>query len=308
MGLFGIPTVGKNALGETVTGITTPNQLITANDANRIGKSNPPVWSNVRVNSLTKVNGEVVGFGSGINQSGISEKLIWKNDSNGWVIGHGFPEVNFSSITPITYINSNYYIATGGNVSLVSMNKIRPLPAGGFSTQVEDRTDIVSDDFPDNADSFSSTTSDVVAYTREVVGTRNYPDWSRQTGEVELIPTTQLSTSYTFPGYSGTNSTIQRVVATPVKNGTPINWTFEPVDGTLNSYPDTIPVSSIIVGGYYRINDLGDTDWTIVGATSTVGAKFIATAIGTGTGTVDPLFTGFYGLNHPSLSVKWTLS
>lgn len=59
-------------------------------------------------------------------------------------------------------------------------------------------------------------------------------------------------------------------------------------------------VTAIAVGSKYTIASIGDTDFTLVGATAnTVGLAFTATAVGTGTGTVYPatdavMDTAFY--------------
>lgn len=45
-------------------------------------------------------------------------------------------------------------------------------------------------------------------------------------------------------------------------------------------------VTKIIPGRYYKVKSLGNTTWSSVGATTTIGSDFRATAIGTGTGTV----------------------
>ena len=47
-----------------------------------------------------------------------------------------------------------------------------------------------------------------------------------------------------------------------------------------------IPVSEIIPGRGYIISKLGDTNWNSIGATSSVGAEFTASSVGSGTGTV----------------------
>jgi hypothetical protein len=45
-------------------------------------------------------------------------------------------------------------------------------------------------------------------------------------------------------------------------------------------------VTKIIPGRYYKVKSLGNTTWASVGASTTVGSDFRATAVGTGTGTV----------------------
>jgi len=50
---------------------------------------------------------------------------------------------------------------------------------------------------------------------------------------------------------------------------------------------DTLPVTAITVGSTYKIATVGDTDFTLIGASdNTVGVIFTATGVGTGTGTV----------------------
>lgn len=57
----------------------------------------------------------------------------------------------------------------------------------------------------------------------------------------------------------------------------------------------TITAGSFVPGNGYTIKTAGTTDWTAVGASSAVvGTSFIATAVGTGTGTADESPFGSY--------------
>src|SRR5690606_2107902 len=48
-----------------------------------------------------------------------------------------------------------------------------------------------------------------------------------------------------------------------------------------------IPVTDITIGKVYRIVEVGDTDYTLIGAANNnVGTKFTATGVGSGTGIV----------------------
>jgi hypothetical protein len=53
--------------------------------------------------------------------------------------------------------------------------------------------------------------------------------------------------------------------------------------------PLTLIAGSFVIGTSYRIQTLGTTDFTLVGASSnTVGIDFTATGVGAGSGTVRP--------------------
>lgn len=56
---------------------------------------------------------------------------------------------------------------------------------------------------------------------------------------------------------------------------------------------DPVPVDSLVPGQLYCITEVGDTDWTLVGAVPNCpyieGTKFTATSVGTGTGTATPI-------------------
>ena len=53
----------------------------------------------------------------------------------------------------------------------------------------------------------------------------------------------------------------------------------------------TITAGDFVVGNSYQIVSIGTTDFTTVGANSnTVGDSFVATGVGSGTGTVHPVF------------------
>ncbi len=55
---------------------------------------------------------------------------------------------------------------------------------------------------------------------------------------------------------------------------------------------DSTTAGSFIVGNYYKITSIGTTDFTLIGAaTNTVGLTFIATGVGSGTGTASNLDT-----------------
>ncbi len=55
----------------------------------------------------------------------------------------------------------------------------------------------------------------------------------------------------------------------------------------------TIAVTALQLGDEYQITSVGDTDFTLIGAASnTAGEVFYATDLGTGTGTVSPIYTG----------------
>jgi len=60
----------------------------------------------------------------------------------------------------------------------------------------------------------------------------------------------------------------------------------KPVTDTISSVSATASAGALITGTYYQILTLGDTDFTLIGASSnTVGTEFVATGSGTGTGT-----------------------
>lgn len=54
---------------------------------------------------------------------------------------------------------------------------------------------------------------------------------------------------------------------------------------------ETITAGDFVVGNSYQILTVGTTDFTTIGAdTNTVGDAFVATGVGSGTGTVNPIF------------------
>jgi hypothetical protein len=64
-------------------------------------------------------------------------------------------------------------------------------------------------------------------------------------------------------------------------------WPRWLVVGELRNYQSTtVNATALVVGYTYTILTVGTTNWTLVGATTnTVGVQFVATAVGTGTGT-----------------------
>jgi hypothetical protein len=136
--------------------------------------------------------------------------------------------------------------------------------------------------------------------TRDILGVSNN---GAETGVVEFtVPYKNAQDQYNFPG----NNRVDVVTTLPYDsvNGVLVSELTNGIDGitsldglTLMFYNNgnisVIEAGDFVVGNTYKINTLGTTDFTLIGATTnTVGESFIATGIGTGTGTAIGL-TGY---------------
>lgn len=120
------------------------------------------------------------------------------------------------------------------------------------------------------------------------------------------------ATSETDLAISGTASGLIGVVT--------VGNSFNSVDIAFDTafFNKIISVSSLIVGKPYKIVDVGDTDFTLIGATSnTVGEIFVAESISFGTGTVAEVLTtgnkytltpaAKISVHHAAPLEKWSL-
>lgn len=104
------------------------------------------------------------------------------------------------------------------------------------------------------------------------------------------VATTNFVTSgiATAIGLLGTMST-QNANAVAVTGGTISDVTVS----SSSIYGDVITAGSFVVGNVYTILDLGTTSFTAIGASAnTVGITFVATGVGSGTGTAYNYFVG----------------
>ena len=128
--------------------------------------------------------------------------------------------------------------------------------------------------------------------TREVLGVDNN---GAEVGVVTFtVPFKNAQDEYNFPG----NNRVDVVSTLPFNdvNGVLVSSLTNGIDGitsleglTVMFYntgsSSIIEAGSFVVGNTYKIDTIGTTDFTLIGATSnTVGDSFIATGVGTGTG------------------------
>ena len=136
--------------------------------------------------------------------------------------------------------------------------------------------------------------------TRDVLGVDNN---GTEVGIVTFtVPFKNAQDEYNFPGNNRVD--VVSTLAFDDVNGVLVSSLTNGIDGitsleglTLMFYntgsPSVIEAGSFIVGNTYKINTIGTTDFTLIGATSnTVGVSFIATGIGTGNGSANSL-TGY---------------
>jgi len=136
--------------------------------------------------------------------------------------------------------------------------------------------------------------------TRDILGVSNN---GAETGVVEFtVPYKNAQDQYNFPG----NNRVDLVTTLPYDsvNGVLVSELTNGIDGitslnglTLMFYNNgnisVIEAGDFVIGNTYKINTIGTTDFTLIGATTnTVGESFIATGVGTGTGTAIGL-TGY---------------
>jgi len=136
--------------------------------------------------------------------------------------------------------------------------------------------------------------------TRDILGVSNN---GAEVGVVEFtVPYKNAQDQYNFPG----NNRVDVVTTLPYDsvNGVLVSELTNGIDGitsleglTLMFYNNgnisIIESGDFIIGNTYKINTLGTTNFTLIGATTnTVGESFIATGVGTGNGTAIAL-TGY---------------
>ncbi|MEM5947081.1 Ig-like domain-containing protein [Spirochaetia bacterium 38H-sp] len=93
--------------------------------------------------------------------------------------------------------------------------------------------------------------------------------------------TSLYTTNYDTSNFKARNNRLQFNVATSGGNGTKY-YGIRYITGQTTG----VAATTLVQGNVYTIETLGDTDWTLVGASSnTVGVTFVATGAGTGTGT-----------------------
>ena len=136
--------------------------------------------------------------------------------------------------------------------------------------------------------------------TRDILGVSNN---GAEIGVVEFtVPYKNAQDQYNFPG----NNRVDLVTTLPYDsvNGVLVSELTNGIDGitslnglTLMFYNNgnisIIDAGDFVIGNTYKIDTIGTTDFTLIGATTnTVGESFIATGVGTGTGTAIGL-TGY---------------
>jgi hypothetical protein len=175
------------------------------------------------------------------------------------------------SVTSVTYSsNNNTAFPLGG----------APIPSIGFPGQV---ATVIGTGFKTNAKAIVGNVECATTYISATQLTFIPP--GNTVGAYDLVilnpaviigPTTIPATSIVSPGAIRYVQILLPFAPQPDPRSA-TNWYKELTE---------MSVTKIIPGRYYRVKSLGNTNWASVGAPTTIGADFRATAVGTGTGTV----------------------
>lgn len=212
MTMISLPTYGLDANGDPMTLYVDENQqTIASNNSQSMGTRNT-AWQITQVQSIKKAtNNDIVGIGYGVNQSGTSINLVWKFTNGQWIIGDAQFVGNWAvRESGLTHNGTKYALATGEGIFTSNFNYTAPSPSGGLSTTPQNYGQII---YP--VDSLDSNGSTIVGTSMSVTGTwtgnnvSGSDGWTHNVGEVVPLKTGHLKTSYTFPGYAGSNAQTQ---------------------------------------------------------------------------------------------------
>lgn len=203
MAYFGAPVMGLDGSGNDIMILLGPDNLIEAS-GNSSSFNQPADWQSVSVDALFTSALGTIGFGSGVTATGTTTPLMWSLKSGSWTIGSATNLANIRNVGAVDF-NSAWYVTNGTSVQTTDA-VFATSPAGGLAS--DPATSVVKSA---NIDQLSKNSATVVGASQSYIGTWTSSDsWATQhVGPATLVPTGHLDTTYTFPGYSGSNAQVQ---------------------------------------------------------------------------------------------------
>lgn len=239
-----VPVMGMGAGGQPVSLLATSDGSTVASPNSSLPFAKVPT-SKAAVYTVTSApNGDVLALGSFTSAGGDITPTSWVKKNGTWSIGSSKVDSPVRE-QAITY-DGDWKIATGTNIAASDYSFKKSTPAGGFSSGsvVENTTPGIP------VDAVNKGSAGVVATSINRTGT-----WTKDTngnmvhnpGELVMLKTCQLRTTYTFPGYAGAGQ-IQHIRGVVNGDYPPTTW-FED-DLSLNDELDIEPGTE----GYFGLN------------------------------------------------------
>lgn len=224
-----IPVVGQDANGDPINMVVdnggntnTSAYIDTVGGASTATPSTSPqpslgtAWSVTHVQSIGRSSSGLVALGYGSDNTGQMTNIAWVYNGSTWNIGPS--GVGSVRSIGIAHDGTNYVVADSAAIKTSNFTFSSLPPAGGFASAPPTYTST-----PAQADSVVKG-SVVVGASLSYNGTWVGPSWTHEAGLPIQLKTGHYSTSYTFPGASGSDLQYQIVSATPNGNDPATSW------------------------------------------------------------------------------------
>lgn len=222
MNFTGNPIVGLDATGRAVnlildssgnTNVAAYVDTVGGNNS-AAGPTQATAWSVMEINAIKNSSTGLVGFGYGSDNISNMQNIVWINQGSGWSIAASGLQ-NVRSIG-IAIDGSNFIVADSTNINVSALNLSSS--TGGFISIPPTYTKT-----PAAADSVVKGPV-AIAASLSSTGVWIGPNWTHQVGLSVPTQTGHYSTSYTFPGASGSDLQYQMVTAIPAGDAPPTTW------------------------------------------------------------------------------------
>ena len=211
--------VGLDGEGETINFLLdNSNKTTTSGYVNNFANTvsyNDVGWKVTEVTSIYSSPTGIVALGYGVDGTGKSININWRYDNSSWLMSQSpFDIVRNNGID---FIDGKFLIADSTNVYQSDM-LFKSEFAGTFSMDMPSIEMSSNETIP--VDNLSVAGATVVGASLSSKGTWSPEstleiegDWDFNVGESTLYDTGHKSTSFTFPGYAGSDAQIQKISA-----------------------------------------------------------------------------------------------
>lgn len=249
-----IPVVGEDENGVALNTIINGNGVHTTSDPRIVDGPSAstiyPTFTLTEITALFKSADGTFATGYGLVNNSTSTELVWKKDGLTW----SPYKITKGALRSIGLgINAGKYLVSYGTG--LGYTTLTPTGASWPATTFNENPVDFRYTGPNSIDNLVSGTF-VVGGSLSTIGSFT-PNttisagsvWDVNAGEARKKKTGHLSTSYTFPGYSGSNSQVQRQDAHT--NSTPTNF---PLPTDWNTHATPIEGETSGNQGYYGVN------------------------------------------------------
>lgn len=225
----GIPVLGQDASGQPLNMVMdSTGKSNTAGFVETVGGTSPSApsttpqpstsnaWHLTQVTSISKSSSGLVAIGYGADNTGSTSNIAWIYNESSWKVGPS--GTNSVRSIGIAHDGTNYVVADGSSIKVSNFVLGNLSPAGGYASAPPTYVSVSS-----SADAVVKG-SVVIGSSLSANGVWVGPSWSHEAGLPVLVPTGHYSTTYTFPGASGSNLQIQIVKAIPNGDNLPTTW------------------------------------------------------------------------------------